>query len=246
MVWTVARLSDLAVIEVPESVVVYAFVSLGAELTADAVELLDDDESVRAGRFVHARDRRSFVNAHAALRLLVAHALGVATGQVAYTHGHNGKPALAPGLGSLRFNLAHSAEIGLVALARERSVGVDVEQLHELADALDVAEQNFSPAERAALLAVPSEERSHAFLRCWTRKEAVVKLDGEGIGAGLDSFDVDLSAGATSALLRYEDRDGREAPLTLRDLTAPPGYVAAGAAEVVPGDEVTWRELTSG
>ena len=245
MVWTVAELCDLATVEVPGRAVVYAFVSLVSEPLPEANGLLDPDETHRARRFVHDRDRRSFVNAHAALRLLLARALDIPPEQVAFTHGRNGKPALAPELGTLGFNLSHSGEIGLVALARERPVGVDVERLHELAEALDVAEQNFAPAERAALVAVPAEDRSHAFLRCWTRKEAVVKLHGEGIGAALDSFDVDLAPATTSALLRYDGLDGAEAPLSLCDLTAPAGYVAAGAVEVAPGEALPWLELAN-
>jgi 4'-phosphopantetheinyl transferase len=245
MAWTVGDLRGLAAIAVPEDAIVYAYVSLEGRPTAADYALLDGAEAERARRFVRARDESRFVLAHAALRVLLARALEVVPERVAYQHGENGKPFLARGLDSPQFNMSHSGEIGLVAMCRERPLGVDVEELRELADALDVAEQNFSAAEQAVLRSLPRAEQHAAFFRCWTRKEALLKAIGDGIGAGLDAFDVDLAPCSRSALRRYAGRPGEEAPLSLRDLPAPAGYVAAGAVEAGSNDELPWHELTA-
>jgi 4'-phosphopantetheinyl transferase len=232
----------LEAIGVGPAEVVYAFVSLAGEPSAADEALLDDEERERSTRFVRPRDRDRFVLSHAALRLFVARCLDIEPFAVRYAKGVHGKPQLAPGLPPLEFNLSHSGELALVAIARDRALGVDVEHMRDLPDALSIAETTFSPAEQAALRSLAPAEQQPAFFRCWTRKEAVIKAAGDGLGRVLDSFDVDLAPGSTSALLRFDGRDGDLAGWSLRDLPAPAGYVAAGAV-ATSTPPARWRAL---
>ena len=243
MIWSAADLRALEAVRIGPSEVVYAFVSLVGEPSAVDEALLDDEERHRSQRFVRPTDCSRFVLAHAALRLFLARCLGVEPATVLYETGTHGKPRLVPGLGPLEFNLSHSEGLGLLAVARDRSVGVDVEHVRELPDALDIADTHFSVAERDELRSLPQAERRAAFFYCWTRKEAVIKAGGEGLGRALDSFDVDLAPGSTSALKRWAGRSGEEAELSLRDLPAPPGYAAAAAVAAPASALIGWREL---
>jgi 4'-phosphopantetheinyl transferase len=245
MISSTADLRAPEAITVGPSEVVYAFLSVAGEPSALDEALLDDDERARSIRFARPPDRRRFVLAHAALRLFLARCLGVDPAAVRYENGVHGKPRLAPGLPSLEFNLSHSGGLGVLAVARDRSVGVDVEQLRDVPDALSIADTHFSAAEREVLRSLPAAEQRGAFFRCWTRKEAVVKAVGEGLGRALDSFDVDLAPGSTSALIRFDGRAGDVAGWSLRELTAPAGYEAAGAVAVgPPASRTRWRELS--
>ncbi len=242
----VAELRSLRAIRVGPSEVVYAFVSVVGEPSALDDALLDDEERSRATRFVRPPDRRRFVLAHAALRLFLARCLDVHPTAVRYENGAHGKPRLAPDLPALEFNLSHSGELGLVAVARGRSVGVDVEQVRDVPDIPSIADTHFSTSERQALRSSPPAERRNAFFRCWTRKEAVVKAIGEGLGRALDSFDVDLAPGSMSALTRFDGQSENLAGWSLRDLTAPTGYAAAGAvASALRAPPARWRELST-
>ena len=195
MIWSAADLRALEGIRVGHSEVVYAFLSLEGEPSALDEALLDDEERRRSRRFVHPRDRRRFVRAHADLRLFLALCLEVEPATVRYETGVHGKPRLLPGLPPLEFNLSHSEGLGLLAVARDRSVGVDVEHVRDLPDAMSIADTHFTAAESKALRSLPPPERRAAFFRYWARKEAVIKAGGEGLGRALDSFDVDGSAG---------------------------------------------------
>src|SRR5439155_18901930 len=148
MIWSAADLRALEAVRIGPSEVVYAFVSLVGEPSAVDEALLDDEERHRSQRFVRPTDCSRFVLAHAALRLFLARCLGVEPATVLYENGTHGKPRLVPGLGPLEFNLSHSEGLGLLAVARDRSVGVDVEHVRELPDALDVADTHFSVADR--------------------------------------------------------------------------------------------------
>ncbi len=245
MIACAADLRALQTIRVGPSEVVYAFLSLAGEPSDLDEALLDDEERARAARLHRPADRHRFVLAHAALRLFLARCLDTHPTAVRYENGVHGKPRLGPGLPSLEFNLSHSGEMGMVAVARDRSVGVDVEQLRDMPDALSIAETHFSGAERAVLRSLPRAEQRGAFFRCWTRKEAVIKATGEGLARALDSFDVGLAPGSLSALSRFDGRAGNVAGWSLRALTAPTGYEAAGAVAVAKGaPPTTWRELS--
>jgi 4'-phosphopantetheinyl transferase len=100
----------------------------------------------------------------------------------------NGKPRVADG--DLRFNLAHSGDVTLVAVTRGCEIGVDVELLRSIDYAREIAARSFHPAELAAIRAASAAQLPALFMRLWTRKEAVLKAVGAGLGYPLDAFDV--------------------------------------------------------
>jgi 4'-phosphopantetheinyl transferase len=121
--------------------------------------------------------RRRFVAAHAALRLILGAYLDLAPDALAFALGEHGKPSLRqpldPDGARLEFNLAHSGDLALVAVARDHPVGVDVERWSEV-EHLELAERFFSRTERDALRALASvaEQLDAGFFAAWTRKEA--------------------------------------------------------------------------
>jgi 4'-phosphopantetheinyl transferase len=193
---------------------------------------LAPDEQARAARFYRPQDRRRFTVARGVLRSLLARYTGAAPGAIRFSYSRHGKPALAEPAGTrLRFNVSHSGELAFFAFTREREVGIDVEQIRPLSDGPRLAERFFSPAEVAALLALPEEQRHDGFFICWTRKEAFIKAKGQGLSLSLDQFDVSLGDREASLLLatRWDPDDAGR--WSLRGLPAPPGYRAALAVE---------------
>lgn len=179
--------------------------------------------------------------AHAALRRVLGGHLELDPRAVRYEIGVHGKPRLARDLPALEFSLAHADALGLIAVAWGRPLGVDVECLRPFPDALKIAEDQFAPAEARALRALAPADRDAAFLRIWTRKEAVLKAEGRGLDRPLDSLEVDLAPGSASALRRIDGRSGAAAGWVLRDLAAPTGYIAAGAVRRDDGPVPDWR-----
>lgn len=166
------------------------------------VRTLSDEERARAKRFLFERDRNSFVASHGILREVLGRYSGRGPGEIEFTYGPYGKPELA-GDGSsrsFRFNLSHSDGVALIAVAKERAVGVDVEKIQPERAGEEIADRYFSREEVDELRALPAELRSEGFFLCWTRKEAYVKALGEGLRFPLDSFQVSLSPGEPAQL----------------------------------------------
>jgi 4'-phosphopantetheinyl transferase len=201
--------------------------------------LLDGDERARADRFVRAVSRVQFVGAHAALRRRLGDLLGADPGSLRFTPapcvrcgGPHGKPELAGDqAGLMHFSLSHSGRMVAVAAAGA-PVGVDVEAVRPLA-AGDLAARFFSDDERR--LVGDAADAPAAFVRLWTRKEALLKATGEGITGGLASAPGMPAPGAGPALPLRVVRAGRA--WIVRDVDTPPGYAAAVAvADAGEGD----------
>jgi 4'-phosphopantetheinyl transferase len=208
---------------------------LGEDLDVEPLcALLSPDELERAARFVFTRDRRRFIAARAALRSILGERLGEAPSRLRFDYGPQGKPALASAWqeSGIQFNLAHSGDWALVALACNKRVGVDLEQIRPLVEGREIARRHFSPRETADLWSLPLELQEEAFFRCWTRKEAYLKALGCGLSLALDAFDVSLLPGDAPALLAARDDPHAPARWRMADLRPTPGSFGAVVVEV--------------
>ena len=91
-------------------------------------------------------------------------------------HNEKGAPYL-PAHPELSVSIRHCRAAVAVAVSPEGRVGIDVECRRRIGDGL--MERVCTPDEQAAVQASP--DPTMAFLRLWTRKEAVLKCRGTGI-----------------------------------------------------------------
>jgi len=189
---------------------------------------LEPDELNRASRFHFEKHRRHFIVARGFLRSVVARYLEMQPEALRFSYGAYGKPGLASEH-VLRFNLSHSHEVALLAVALDAELGVDVEHIRSDFASEEIARRFFSRAEVEVFNALPKEEQVAAFFRCWTRKEAYIKAIGKGLSQALDAFDVTLAPDVQPALLRAEDDDVSRWWLSNVDVGE--GYAGALAVE---------------
>lgn len=194
-------------------------------------DILDEDERRRASRFVFDRDRRRFVAAHAATRVILGRYLNAAPSSLRYVVGERGKPRLVGPPVDVRFNLSHAGERALLAVALGREIGVDIEELRVVSDLMRLAESVFSPGEHARLRAAPPSDRHAVFFRLWTRKESFIKARGDGLYFPLKGFDVSDAADAPQLLLACEAEPSATQRWTIVALPCEPGYLAALTVE---------------
>lgn len=144
---------------------------------------LPTDEWARATAIASDATRARFVQGRILLRAVLGRMLGCVSSDVPLDLPPSGKPRLASGEPDLRFSLSVGETLALVAVATGRDVGADVEEAAP-PDAEAVAHVIMSETERAAFHGLPPADRPAEFLRCWRRKEAVLK--GAGLGFSLD------------------------------------------------------------
>ena len=191
-----------------------------------------EDERRRAERFHFEADRQRFVAARGILRRLLGRYLRVAPAEVSFRYGAQGKPELSgSATSSVSFNLAHSGDLALFALAQGRRLGIDVERLREVPEALTIARHHFTPSESKHLRSTGTGLQA-AFFRLWTRKEAVIKAVGTGVSTPLHEFDVSSIAPADARWQRVSVPSQPRPEWYVCDLPAADNYCAALAVEV--------------
>lgn len=197
--------------------------ALDAMPSPAALAALAPQERSRAERFHFERDRRRYLAARAALRGLLAAHLGTTAGELRFTEGPQGKPRLVDPP-DCRFNLSHSGDLALIAIGGDAELGVDLEELAPMPDAVALARLHYTAAEREALECLPPEGRDAGFLRLWTRKEACLKALGTGLSLAPSSFQVGLAPGPAQVSI---DWAGRRAALEVHDVATGAPAVAA-------------------
>jgi 4'-phosphopantetheinyl transferase len=151
--------------------------------------LLDASERARADRFRIAADRGAYIAAHVLLRVMLSRHANIAPEEWRFRATESGRPELDPAQAppDLRFSLSHTRGLAACAVGRCEALGIDAEAWREPAP-IDLAKRYFAAAEARLIADLAPEERSAAFYRLWTLKEAYLKATGEGLAAPLDSF----------------------------------------------------------
>lgn len=195
--------------------------------------VLSADEQIRAARFHFERDRQRYITGRSSLRLILGRYLAVEPGQLQFDYAQYGRPLLAAPFANtgLHFNASHAQSVYLLGVTRHREIGVDVEAIRPLPDALAIAGRFFAPGEQAVLRRVPPAEVEVAFFQCWTRKEAYIKALGSGLSQPLDEFEVSFRRGDPPRLLWVQDKPAEPQRWQIHSFTPQPGYVAAVIAE---------------
>lgn len=161
-------------------------------------ELLDRIELERMQRFKFDRDRHRFLVSHALLRCVLSCYAETAPEKWCFVVGPHGKPALAPTLQGVNFNLSHSGSYALLALSTGCELtGVDIERHRSTRDFHALARRKFAPLEAKRLRLLSGVQLVAEFHDTWTLKEAFVKATGEGLSRSLAHFhfDIDRSNG---------------------------------------------------
>ncbi|MFI6641237.1 4'-phosphopantetheinyl transferase family protein [Streptomyces sp. NPDC050504] len=194
--------------------------------------LLDGAERERLQRLRTPESKAIYVTCRAAVRRILSGALQVAPEELEFgrlpcpgcASPEHGPPTVLRPATDLRISITHTTGLGMLAVAPV-PVGVDAEGAKNL-DVEELARPTLTPEERQYVLSrPPGEERTRAFLRCWTRKEAVLKAVGIGITVELNTLETGpASEGPVTVAAGVE---GGPAEWAVRQIPAPEGWSAA-------------------
>jgi 4'-phosphopantetheinyl transferase len=199
-------------------------------LATEISRYVSPDEMFRADRLLDLNKRNRFIANRGLLREILSRYLGVKAGELHFIVGEHGKPRLSGNKADnnpLHFNLSHSGDLFLLAVAADREVGIDVEQIHNDTPYSDMARLVFSPDEQQELLALPENLQRGAFYRCWTRKEAFMKACGMGFTLMSNSLDSNFFRKTPAGFVSPDD----VSLWTLEDIAAPENHCAALAVK---------------
>lgn len=184
---------------------VQVFSALFSDLSlAESFSALSEDEVLRCHSFQIEKARREFILSRGFLRQTLAPFLNLSPQRIPIFSGIYGKPFLKEPYQWLSFNLSHSGNRVVVAISKDRALGIDIEKIQFHQD-LSIAHEVFSVAELEELNNLKDSQKTLAFFKGWTQKEAFIKALGLGFSYPLKQFTVLLDPSQEGRLLFVKD-----------------------------------------
>jgi 4'-phosphopantetheinyl transferase len=194
-------------------------------------QLLSPDERAKAACYRFAEHRRQFIVARGFLRSILGGYLEADPASIRFEFNEYGKPSM-PGHPdqTIKFNLSHSGDLALYAFALESEIGVDIECVKSSVINDGMLSHCLTPWEIAYFHTLDGRSRESFFFDCWVRKEAFLKLRGDGFMTPPNQIEVSSTIPSSKSFTNLRFRSQLSA-LSIQDLPVIPGYKAAIALE---------------
>lgn len=149
--------------------------------------ILNAEEIVKARGYRFYDDKMRYIAGKILTRMLLQQYLKVK--KIFIETGKYGKPyhRKIPYKKRIQFNISHSGKLILAVFSYYPRVGIDVQEIKEICDYIDIANNFFSVEE-----ALDIEKRGDLilFYQYWAAKEAYLKALGIGLSRGMDFFSI--------------------------------------------------------
>ena len=156
--------------------------------------LLSFDEQKQLERFNFNKDRNIYLVTRALVRLVLSRYADVIPRDWRFSKTQYGRPFVySPENGKpLIFNISHTDGIVVLALCKEMSVGIDVEEEGRNDVDMEFAKEFLSESELDSLSRTPRSEWKKKIIEFWTLKEAYAKAKGLGLFLPFKQLSFDL------------------------------------------------------
>ena len=154
--------------------------------------LLDSEEKERSERFKFYKHRKRFIVSHGFMRSVLSLYLDTPADLLEFSLREQGKPKLIQNHDEtdIRFNLTHSNNLALLAIRQSHEVGIDVEFTERKNEWYKIIKRFYTETEQKAIFSLPENQQASAFFKVWTRKEAHMKVTGQGLHLSPTQFTV--------------------------------------------------------
>lgn len=152
--------------------------------------MLSTEEREKAYNFYFELHKNKYIVRRAALRQILSKYCKVRPINIDFKYNHCGKPYLRRNRFNLQFNMSHSQDMAILAIAKKHSIGADIECIKPVNDLTTIVKKFFSIRENFDYLLIPEHHKTKAFYSVWTRKEAFTKAIGKGLLYPFKAFDV--------------------------------------------------------
>lgn len=154
--------------------------------------LLSQEEKQRSERLVNFIHRKRMIASQGFLRSVLASYLKQPAETLKFRRAERGKPSLdsVSTYPDLQFNLSHSHNLAILAVARQQELGIDIEYMQKKHNWKKIVHRFFTESEQQAINRLPEEHQKQAFYQVWTRKEAHMKVTGLGLHLAPGHFTV--------------------------------------------------------
>lgn len=151
--------------------------------------ILQESELKKTSALHFEEDKRYALLSWVLRRQILGHYLNKDPGTIIFDVSPQEKPFLDHDT-PLSFNLSHSGNQFIMAIAHDRNLGIDLEQIKTGRPVLAIAKRFFSEPEYLFLEHTLLEEQVTTFYQLWALKEALVKAASSGVIEGFKHANV--------------------------------------------------------
>ncbi len=186
--------------------------------------LLSDAEKARSEQFKFFKHRKHFIASHGFLHAVLANYLDTEAATIEFDYGDNGKPSIISEQNTrdIKFNLSHSGNLAILAVSNSFDVGIDIECIERKTDWRGISQRFFTHREQAEITRLTEDQQKAAFYQVWTRKEARMKVTGDGLKLPPGQFEVSVPPQSAAYLGRVDGSEDSNYPML--DIVMPPMY----------------------
>jgi 4'-phosphopantetheinyl transferase len=216
--------------------------SLSEKTFSQLTKALISADQERLDRIRQSGDKNRFVISRGALRLLSKAYSNSDTNTEVLDYSEKGKPYW-PDAPHLQFNISHSGDWVVLGFARNREIGVDVQEMRPMSDLNAMSHTAFHPDEQAYFNNLDlNDDRLNTFYQIWSLREAGLKSVGAGLFAHRTQYNV-LPLPCTDLEIRSFSGGTPVAKLVTKQIKLAKGYKAAIA--VVGDASVQIKQITT-
>jgi 4'-phosphopantetheinyl transferase len=206
-------------------------------------DTLSSSEQAKANRLSRDEDHARYVLNRASLRRILGRCCGCDPTSILFDYGRDGKPRLSSKIAAdIEFNLSHSHDYCLIAVARGWQIGIDIERIVPVGNLTELVGKIAHPDEQSAFQLFEERHKLKAFFRLWTRKESVLKAYSTGFSTDprtiICGFDAGKSCDASS-------RNKNASSYQILNLDSPTGYCAALTTRSRLNTAIVLRDFTA-
>lgn len=153
---------------------------------------LSDTETQRALRFKFTKHGLWWAYVRDAMRDVLSKYTDTSPSEIGLLTSDKGKPYLDKNRHpQLYFNQSHTKNMACLAITNAGPIGIDIEEVKVMNDMNEIASRFFSTQEQSHFSQIKDlQTKTNTFFQIWTKKEAVLKANGQGMFIGLDTFDI--------------------------------------------------------
>ncbi len=171
--------------------------------------LLSDIEKERSERFKFYKHRKAFIASHGFMHSVLENYIDTSASEIDFSHSDHGKPSLIEKQNpeNIQFNLSHSNNIAILAVCKQHPLGIDIEFAEKKLDWKGISKRFFTPDEQTNFFSLSEEAQKDAFFQIWTRKEAHMKVTGQGLSLAPTQFEVTVPPAAAEFIGNIKSKD---------------------------------------
>jgi len=195
-------------------------------------QILSIDERMRYSQYRNHSQAIRFMIGRGLLRNIVGLYTDTEPSNVGFTYEAFGKPLLArQDQSCFNFSVSHSGEIVVFAIALNRQVGIDIEQVRPFNEIENLMAFISNDAEMDMFNALPANLHMKAFYNCWTRKEACLKAIGIGLAMPMTQIVVEHSPNKLARIMSINGDFEEASHWCVRSIEGIPDSIAALVCE---------------